>query len=990
MAGQLNFTPTYVKLKDANDEQSTNQAINILIDDINKLSSAIQYAVIKGFGYNIFVSPTVGNFTITGTYSCWVPGTPFAGDITIQNSTSLYGAVLGLDTSGNFWIQSGCTGTATYNSILLNPSGGGVGIGVAPISATRLYVYGSAKIGGVINQGVWLESTGSPDYGSQVFLPNDLGAQQGAVRLRSAYTGIGTTGYPNFEISRSTTTQAYASDPSQLTYTSSFSIDGCSGNITIPGAANIQTLTVGLGGSNVSNNTAVGYCALQAATSTSCNNSAFGYQSLYSNTYGSNNSAFGFRSLYAITTGNNNSAVGLYALCGNVTASLNVAMGLSSSRNVCTGCNTSVGACSLFGCSTLACNTGYYNSAFGYGALYSFNGIGGCWNTAIGVCSLCNNTIGAANTAVGMQSMACNTTGIQNSVLGMNALYYNVSGTDNVAVGFDAMIGSSGQSNSQNTAIGSCALCNITTGTGNVATGFLALFCNCTGSYNTAVGISASQYNCTGQQNVAVGINAAAFINTSYNTAVGSCALEGNTTSANNTGIGNTAIGNWSMLGTVSGISGGYNTAVGTNTLQCVTSGCYNIAVGAQALYYGCTGCYNTAVGTCALVINSTGNNNVAIGTRALVCSVGGSCNVAVGYASLGQAATTCPYNETVAIGAYAMQCFCNCCNCSGAGVGNTAVGSYSLRCTYGTNANNSGSYNTAVGYCALQANTTGSYNTAFGYQSLYTNASGIYNTAFGLQALCCNSIGTYNTAVGVNALTANTTGINNSAFGTCSLAANTTGINNSAFGTCSLAANTTGYYNTAIGLQSLFCNVCGSCNTALGVNALCANTTACYAIGIGYNAGANCCTNISCIAFIGDAAACPAAINKIYSCAAGVTTYSDIRFKCNITEIKEGLTLIKDIQPISYYWKKEEGCQKLALGFAAQCVNKVFNCLNSETLNLLKHNIVDEPINGENPDAKVPEWGINTINFVPFMINAIKELDKKIERIEQHLSKEN
>ncbi len=91
----------------------------------------------------------------------------------------------------------------------------------------------------------WIEGNGGGlNYGMDLFLTNDLGSTQGATRLRSAYGGIGTAGTPNFSISRSTTTQAYNSNPNTLTYSESLVIDGSNGNATFAG-------DVGIGGTGL-------------------------------------------------------------------------------------------------------------------------------------------------------------------------------------------------------------------------------------------------------------------------------------------------------------------------------------------------------------------------------------------------------------------------------------------------------------------------------------------------------------------------------------------------------------------------------------------------------------------------------------------------------------------------------------------------------------------------------------------------------------------
>src|SRR5438045_2972910 len=77
---------------------------------------------------------------------------------------------------------------------------------------------------------------------------------------------------------------------------------------------------------------------------------------------------------------------------------------------------------------------------------------------------------------------------------------------------------------------------------------------------------------------------------------------------------------------------------------------------------------------------------------------------------------------------------------------------------------NNTGFYNTAIGFNALYFNTTGSWNTAIGYQALYSGASN-FNTAMGYQALYSNT-GVTNTAVGYQTLVSNTYGFDTTATG--------------------------------------------------------------------------------------------------------------------------------------------------------------------------------------------------------------------------------
>jgi Chaperone of endosialidase len=144
---------------------------------------------------------------------------------------------------------------------------------------------------------------------------------------------------------------------------------------------------------------------------------------------------------------------------------------------------------------------------------------------------------------------------------------------------------------------------------------------------------------------------------------------------------------------------------------------------------------------------------------------------------------------------------------------------------------------NTALGEDAL-INNSGSYNTAVGFDALFSNTSGEFNTALGYTALLSNTTGNPNTAVGNAAMYNNTTSFGNTAIGSGALFANTTGEFNTAIGIQALELNTTGTKNTAIGELALWNNIGGSNNVALGDFALAANASGNNNIAIGHNAG--------------------------------------------------------------------------------------------------------------------------------------------------------
>jgi hypothetical protein len=68
------------------------------------------------------------------------------------------------------------------------------------------------------------------------------------------------------------------------------------------------------------------------------------------------------------------------------------------------------------------------------------------------------------------------------------------------------------------------------------------------------------------------------------------------------------------------------------------------------------------------------------------------------------------------------------------------------------SSASQSGNYNLATGYVALQSNTTGELNTAAGTYALLKNTTGNNNTGYGVASLFNNTVGNNNTALGYEA----------------------------------------------------------------------------------------------------------------------------------------------------------------------------------------------------------------------------------------------
>jgi hypothetical protein len=363
------------------------------------------------------------------------------------------------------------------------------------------------------------------------------------------------------------------------------------------GVTNSGGATVGLGtgalaadDGSANNNTALGYQALNDAT-TAERNVAVGYQAMDSMTtsYGYS-TAVGYQALGGATTGFGHVAIGYQALLSPTGGENNTAVGREAGKNA-TGQasvfigyeagDSATGSNSVFIGMRAARNGPATTTAVGYYALEVATGTG---NTAIGGEALNDTTTGYDNTALGYQAGDIITTGYKNTTLG------------NLSAG-GLTIGHS------NTILGAVSGKNIATGNHNVAVGVDALAGapNMSGSYNIGIGQDTQEKVSTG----------------SYNIALGSEALRYNTTGANNIAIGQYAYG---------------ANAAGT-------TGSENTAVGFQAMYIAGNASYCTALGHGAL-LRVTGNNNTAVGTDAGNTTTSGTNNTFLGFDAEGSSAT--------------------------------------------------------------------------------------------------------------------------------------------------------------------------------------------------------------------------------------------------------------------------------------------------------------------------------------------------------------
>jgi len=219
--------------------------------------------------------------------------------------------------------------------------------------------------------------------------------------------------------------------------------------------------------------------------------------------YPNGNTAEGTGALFNLNVdaGLNNTAVGFDTLYSNTSGSGNTANGSDALYN----------------------NNGIDNSGFGWEALYS--NVNGSYNTACGAGALFSNKSGNDNTAIGLNALNKNTTGSTNIAVGEGALFNNISGGANVAVGYAAL--SNSKTPNHNIAIGFDAQSGNSSGGSNVAIGTNALYGNNTGIVNTVIG-DAAGFGIKGDRNIAVGANAGKNLTTgSYNLDIGNVGVAG-------------------------------------------------------------------------------------------------------------------------------------------------------------------------------------------------------------------------------------------------------------------------------------------------------------------------------------------------------------------------------------------------------------------------------------------------------------------------------
>jgi len=243
----------------------------------------------------------------------------------------------------------------------------------------------------------------------KIKLANDLGGTADAPTVNSV-GGVSSSTISNFDTRINSTTASItanttsintlntnvASNTSSITslISSTVPYTGATAGVNF-GAYDLTVngLTIGIGAATISttNNTAFGYNVL-ASNTTGTNNIANGNNALNKNTTGANNLAIGGGNLSNNNTGSNNTSLGFYALAGNSAGSYNSAIGGNALYNNTGGYNVAIGNKALY-----TNTTGNYNTAIGYMANVGSNNLENA--TAIGNSAVvtASNTIQLGN-----------------------------------------------------------------------------------------------------------------------------------------------------------------------------------------------------------------------------------------------------------------------------------------------------------------------------------------------------------------------------------------------------------------------------------------------------------------------------------------------------------------------------------------------------------------------------------------------------------------
>ena len=361
----------------------------------------------------------------------------------------------------------------------------------------------------------------------------------------------------------------------------------------------------GTGGSDsTSGNSLFGHLAGASIASGGLENTFYGHKAGNSITTGDGNTLIGSNCATAWDTESNNTAIGYDAMNGGVNGAAScVAVGKSALASA----HTQTGTIAIGESALGACTSGAGNVAVGFEALLTEDS--GSYSTAIGHQALkVQNVDNANNVAIGYNAAVAMTTGKENVIIGSAAGDASQDIDQAVVIGSSAMGNGNATSGADGTvAIGKLALFALTSGDGNVAVGYETLDGIQGAHYNTAVGYQAlTAQNTNGNiHNTGIGNKAGLAITSGIeNTAVGSLALSALVSGNYNTAVGKDA------LSAVEG-SASNNIGIGRSAGYNITTGGDNTVVGRSSSTGAADSTNATVIGHSVVGL---GSNTVTLG----------------------------------------------------------------------------------------------------------------------------------------------------------------------------------------------------------------------------------------------------------------------------------------------------------------------------------------------------------------------------------------
>jgi hypothetical protein len=123
-------------------------------------------------------------------------------------------------------------------------------------------------------------------------------------------------------------------------------------------------------------------------------------------------------------------------------------------------------------------------------------------------------------------------------------------------------------------------------------------------------------------------------------------------------------------------------------------------------------------------------------------------------------------------------------------------------------------------------------------------------------------------------------------------------------------------------------------------------------------------------------------------------TNPSDATLKCNINPMTDNLSLITQLDPVSYHWKDEKvHGSKLNYGFLAQDIQEVIPNIVSEFKQPIKDAPqIPNPETGMLEDQQETKLGYDPVSLIPFIVGSIKEqqsiLNNQSEKLQEQKDK--